>query len=211
MIKMEEKEQPLHKQMVEAISTLGISKLVVSMAFMKASSSKSRSAISGTFYVVRHKPDWCELFVICDGQRIFLREELEGCVINEGGMMLKDRNHSLRNWLGRMFPETSASSSSPNSPSSRENCSQEMEQYAHELLSLHQMDGGNVVWTETSTQLAIIVENLDGAERIEVLKSRIQDARDTIQLNRKQANAAKERRRKAERAISICNAKVKLP
>lgn len=51
----------------------------------------------------------------------------------------------------------------------------------------------------------------DGAERIEVLKSRIKDAHDTIQLNRKQANAAKERRKKAERAIRICNAKVNYP
>lgn len=49
----------------------------------------------------------------------------------------------------------------------------------------------------------------DGAERIEVLKSRIQDAQDTIQSNRKQATIAKERRQKAERLISICNAKVK--
>lgn len=100
--------------------------------------------------------------MICDGQRIFLREELEGCVMNERGMMLKDRNHSLRNWLGRMFPETSASSSSPDSPNQWEKCSQEMEQYAHELLSLHEMDGGNVVWTETSAPLAIniVVENL---------------------------------------------------
>lgn len=58
MIKMEEKEQPLHKQMVEAISTLGISKLVVSMAFMKAS-----SAYANPFLKVQVL---CVCLVICE-------------------------------------------------------------------------------------------------------------------------------------------------
>ncbi|KAL2501167.1 putative U-box domain-containing protein 50 [Forsythia ovata] len=45
----------------------------------------------------------------------------------------------------------------------------------------------------------------NGAERIEVLKLKIQRAEDAIQLNRKEANVNKERRAKAEWAISLCN------
>ncbi|KAH6822505.1 hypothetical protein C2S53_008982 [Perilla frutescens var. hirtella] len=199
VIQIEKSEQPLHKQMVEVISNLGISKLVMSLAFMKASSLKSRSAISGTFYVLRHKPDTCELFVICEGQRIFLREETD-----EG---LKDRSHSLRNWLGRKFTETSASSY-PESLNQWQKCSEEIGQYADELLSLHKVEeerdgGGNVMSTELC-----IPENMDVAERIQVLKQRIQNAQETTQLSRRQANAAKERRGKAQGVINLCNARV---
>ncbi|KAL2550607.1 putative U-box domain-containing protein 50 [Forsythia ovata] len=48
-------------------------------------------------------------------------------------------------------------------------------------------------------------ESQSGAERIEVLKLKIQRAEDAIQLNRKEANVNKERRAKAEWAISLCN------
>ncbi|XP_057783889.1 putative U-box domain-containing protein 50 [Salvia miltiorrhiza] len=192
VMKMEIKEEePLHKQIVEAISNLGISKLVMSLAFMKPSSSpKSRGAISGTFYVVRNKPSFCELFVICQGQRIFLRDD--GFMEDDKG-----RNHSVKNWLGRMFPETS--------PTNHwDKCRDDIEHYAHQLLSLHQLEGDMEACNSTDL---CIPQNMDGAERIEVLKRTIRDAQGTIQLNRKQANIAKERREKAQRAIDICNAR----
>ncbi|KAI3451251.1 hypothetical protein Pfo_007916 [Paulownia fortunei] len=222
VIKIEKNEQPLHKQIVEMISSFQITKLVMSFALMKSSSWKSRTAISGSFYVLRHKPDFCELFVICGGRLVFLREENdEGFVEDDRGFLvakLKEKNHSIKNWLGKMFPENAANNS-PDSPSSSrsngsphrwEKCSQEIEHYVNELLSLQEdegeINGATAILKENSTELRI-PENMDSAERSQVLKCRIQNAQDTIQLNRKQANAAKERREKAEWAISICNSR----
>ncbi|KAG6399885.1 hypothetical protein SASPL_141370 [Salvia splendens] len=171
-------EMPLHKQIVEAISSLGISKLVLSLAFIKASSPKSRGAISGTFYVLRNKPRSCEVFVICQGQRVVLRDEEE----DDKGVT-------------RMFTDASALAR-------WENCRDEMEQYADELLSLHQVEGEMDVGIHNSGFSLFD----DVAARIELLKRTMRDAQGTILLNRKITNIAKVRREKAKRATIICNA-----
>ncbi|KAL6582935.1 hypothetical protein OROMI_005013 [Orobanche minor] len=223
-----DEQKPLHKQILEIVSSLRITKLVMSLHFMRYLSWKSRIAVSESFHIVRHKPDFCEMFVICEGRLVFLRGENdeEGFIEDDRGFMLaklKEKNSSIRNWLGKIFPENVASISdnSPDSPSSfRSNDSthqwekigQEIEQYVNELLSLHDhegeidFDGANAILKKNSTEL-FGRENMDAAERIQVLKSRIQIARDKIQSNRKHANAAKERREKAKWAISICNTK----
>lgn len=132
---------------------------------------KSRTAINGSFYVLRHKPDFCELFAICGGRLVFLREENdEGFVEDDRGFMLaklKEKNHSIKNWLGKKFAEI-ATNNSPDSPSlSRSNdsphqwekCCQEIEQYVDELLSLHEhegdINGGNAILNGNSTELRI--------------------------------------------------------
>lgn len=107
---------------------------------------KSRSGVSGTFYVVRNKPNSCEVFVICEGERIFLKEN------EEGTMMLRKRSHSMKNWLWRMFPETSGNS---NLDHEWEKCSDEMKQYAEELMSLHQIEEEIVVGGNNSIELCI--------------------------------------------------------
>ncbi|KAG6397533.1 hypothetical protein SASPL_143702 [Salvia splendens] len=167
-------EKPLHKQIVEAISSLGISKLVARRVVCR----KSRGAISGTFYVLHNKPRSCEVFVICQGQRVVLRDEED------------DKG------VTRRFTDTSA-------PARWENCRDEMQQYAHELVFLHQVEGEMDVGC--LTQLSI-PQNMDAAARIELLERTMRDAQGTIQLNRKIANNAKVRREKAKRAIIVCNA-----
>ncbi|KAL8472240.1 hypothetical protein ACS0TY_029451 [Phlomoides rotata] len=220
VIKLEKSEQPLHKQIVEAISNLRITKLVMSFAFMKSSSWKSKTAISGSFYVLRQKPDFCQVFVICGGRLVLLRgEDEEELVEDDGGSKLarlKDKNYSIKNWLGKMFTE-SAAYKSPDSPSSSRNndspnqwekCRQEIEHYVDELLSTHQnvggINGGNAILNGNSTELRVILKTMDAGERIQFLKRRIQDAQDAIELNRKEANIGKERSKKAEWAITIC-------
>lgn len=49
----------------------------------------------------------------------------------------------------------------------------------------------------------------DAAERAQALKRATQEAQGTIQENRQRASVAKQRREKAQRAIMICNARVK--
>ncbi|GFP87901.1 putative U-box domain-containing protein 50 [Phtheirospermum japonicum] len=214
-------QQPLHKQIIEIISSFRITKLVMSFGFMKNSSWKSRNAISGSLYVGRHKPDFCEMFVICGGRLVFLRGENdeEGFIEDDRGFMLKEKNHSIRNWLVKLFPEnatnnspgSSSSSRSNDSPHQWEKCNQEIEHYVNDMLSLvkdeGENDGANAILKENSIEQCIPNDTQDAIDRILVLKSRIRNVQDTIHLTRKQANAAKESREKAEWAISICNIK----
>ncbi|GER34508.1 U-box domain-containing protein kinase family protein [Striga asiatica] len=220
-------QEPLHKQILEIISSFRITKLVLSLGFMKYSSwkSRTRTATNSSFYVVRHKPEFCDLFVICGGRLVFLRGENdeEGYIEDDRGSILaklKEKNYSIRNWLGKIvWPEDGVnySNNPPDSPSSSrshdstqqwEKIGLEIEHYANKLLSLHkeegEFDGANAILKEYSTELCI-PENMDAAERIHALKTRIQNARDMIEFNRKHTNVAKERREKAKWAISICN------
>ncbi|KAL3651563.1 hypothetical protein CASFOL_004565 [Castilleja foliolosa] len=180
--------QPLQNQIIEIISSFGITKLVMSFGFMKKSSWKSRTAISGMVYVVRQKPDFCEMFVICGGRLVFLRGEN-----NEEGFI------------------ENATNMCPGSSNNNDKCDQEIQDYVNELLSFvndEEIDGANAILKEKFTE-QYIPENMDAVDRFMVLKGRIRDVQNTIHLNREQANAAKERREKAEWAISICNIKPK--
>lgn len=118
-----------------------------------------KSAVSGSFYVHHHKPDFCELFVICGGRRVFLRGENSKGVIedDQGVTVAKIREKSsFKAWLAKMFNENPAYSldtiphpslgfsTNPYSSSSqnqRGNCVQELENYFQHLLSL-KMDEG---------------------------------------------------------------------
>lgn len=59
----------------------------------------------------------------------------------------------------------------------------------------------------------LMIQNMyktqDAAERVQALKRATQEAQGTIQANRQQASVARQRREKAQRAIAICNARVK--
>ncbi|KAL0379014.1 UNVERIFIED_CONTAM: putative U-box domain-containing protein 50 [Sesamum radiatum] len=179
---------------------------------------KSRTVISGMFYVLRQKPD-CNLF-ICGGRLVFLREENdEGFIEDDRGMMVAKlrKNHSIKTWFGKMSLENAASNSSPSSSRINDSAhqwekwSQEIEQYANELLSAHEEEEGKIdldsgIFKERPTEL-YMPENMDAAERVQFLKRRIQTAQHTIQLKKQQAHAAKKQREKAEWAISICNSK----
>lgn len=114
-----------------------------------------KSAVSGSFYVHHHKPDVCELFVICGGRLVFLRvgENNKGIMEDDQGVLVAKMREkaSFKGWLAKMFNENSANSldtlshrslslsTSPNSPNSqnqRENYVQEIENYFQHLLSL---------------------------------------------------------------------------
>ncbi|KAL2521748.1 U-box domain-containing protein kinase family protein [Forsythia ovata] len=220
VFRLEKNEQPIYKQLVEIISSQRITKLVMSLTFMKSSAWKSRTAISGSFYVLRHKPNFCELFVICGGRLLSLREENdEGFIEDDRGNMVAKftEKNGFRSFLGRIFSDgainghspdspSSSSSRSNNSPDEWEKYSEEIEQYVNQLLALNEEEeDANYKAMKENPADPVMQENMSGAERIEVLKLKIQRAVDAIQLNRKEANVNKERRAKAEWAISLCN------
>lgn len=138
---------------------------------------KSKTAISGSFYVLRHKPDFCQVFVICGGRPVSLQGggDNEELVEDGGGSMLarlKDKHYSIKNWLGRMFaasvadksPDSPSSSRKNDSPNQWEKCRKEIEQYVDELLSIHEdeggLDGGKAFLKGNSTEVRVILETM---------------------------------------------------
>lgn len=138
---------------------------------------KSKSAISGSFYIYRNKAHFCELFVIWGGKQVFLRDER--IMENDKGVRIAkvSTKHSLKGWLGKMFMDdpiyssernlslSSASPSCSNSSSSRsywDNNVHELENYYEELLSLNlqeedcEQDGNSAPESPVSTQFNIL-------------------------------------------------------
>ena len=72
-----------------------------------------KSAVSAAFYIHHHKPDFCELFVICGGRLVFLRGENDkGTMEDDQGVIVAKLREkaSFKGWLAKIFNETSASS-----------------------------------------------------------------------------------------------------
>lgn len=106
---------------------------------------KSKGAISGLFYVHQQKPEFCELFIICDGKQIFLKGNSDEKIMeDDNGVMvakMKDKI-TFKDWLETMFNDkTNDSIASPSSTSLGKNqwefYLQEIEFYYKELLSLN--------------------------------------------------------------------------
>ncbi|KAK9285908.1 hypothetical protein L1049_025109 [Liquidambar formosana] len=209
ILKAEKYDEPIHKHIIDLISKLRITKLVVGITFMKSSSGKSKNAISGSFYVHRNRPDFCELFIICGGKLVFLREQDdEGFMEDDKGAMvgkLKEKA-SFRGRLRKMFTDNSSNfptqGRSPGSPSAKEgspnaqyqweNCVDEIEDYYQQLLSSNsdEKDCEEIVVvspfspTEPNTP-ACIDSDTTVPEKIETLRNKIHEAHETVQLKRK--------------------------
>ncbi|XP_031742359.1 putative U-box domain-containing protein 50 isoform X2 [Cucumis sativus] len=230
ILKVERSDKPVHKLIVDLVSELGITNLVIGFTFMKSSSWKPKNAISGSFYIYRNKAHFCELYVIWGGKQVFLRDER--IMEDDRGVRISkiSTKHSLRGWLGKMFMEDptyssdrnlSLSSSSPrnsNSMSSRnywDHNVQELENYYEELLSLNvqeeedcEQDQDGVLENSCSTQFNILDyldSNTNPEERIEHLRTKIEEARKSIQLMRDETKGSSERQAKAEWAINLCS------
>lgn len=168
--KIERHEQPIQKVMLELIMELHITKLVMAISFMRPSSGRSKSAISGSFYLHRNKPDFCEVYTLCGGKLLFLREDNqqdEQMEDEEQGEMMVERlkqKPNFKGWLGKVlasgkttpYSSSSTISSSLPSPSPSSNnfelpesktqwkmCSQEIEEYFQQLLQ--ENDDNNLV------------------------------------------------------------------
>ncbi|XP_023518889.1 putative U-box domain-containing protein 50 [Cucurbita pepo subsp. pepo] len=230
ILKVEKSDEPIHRFLVDLISELGITNLVIGFTFMKSSSWKSKNAISGSFYIYRNKANSCELFVIWGGKQVFLRDER--IMEDDKGVRISkiSSKHSFKDWLGKMFMEdpiystermlslSSSSPSSSNSLSSRnywDNNIHELENYYEELLSLNlqeekdcEQDQEDVLETSSSTQFNILDHpdsDMNTEESIEHLRTKIEEARKTIQLMKDEAKGSAERQAKAEWAINLCS------
>lgn len=223
ILPMEKTDEPIHEQIVELISSFRITKLVMGMTFLKSSSRKSRGSISGSFYVHRHKPDYCELFVICGGKLVSLRE------VNDEGLMEDDQGNTVARMrekapficcLGKVLFEnsfdgrySSFSSSSPTNKDSVdshnqwENNFQELEKYFQELLSSKSDDEDcprelNKVGPIEANMLTL---HQNRANKIEDLRVKLNEAHETIELMRRKAKENVKRQEKARWALNLCS------
>ncbi|KAK2656594.1 hypothetical protein Ddye_009646 [Dipteronia dyeriana] len=227
ILKVEKYDEPIHKLMLDLISGLRITKLVMGITFMKSTTWKSKSAISGLFYIHQNKPDFCEFFILCGGKLVFLNEGI--VEDDEGTTLAKMRDKAnFRTWLARVFTDNSLGrNSGPLSPSSKDLHSpdslkdqwqsQEIENYFQHLLSLNldqenfELEDDHDLQTTTSPNPIEpdLPENSDSnmsvAEKTEYLRSKLSEAREMIQLRRKEDKAHAEGYTKAEWAICLSN------
>ncbi|XP_057251923.1 putative U-box domain-containing protein 50 isoform X2 [Beta vulgaris subsp. vulgaris] len=218
--------------MIDLIIERRITKLVMGMPYMRSSSGRSKNTISGSFYIDRTKPDFCELFILCRGKLVRLKEENdEGYMEDEDGVIvakLKQKT-SFKGWLGKMlshgqersttYSSPRCSSSDSESPLSRngnnhwELYEQDIEEYFQELLLVSNSlenrengeENGSCNMNSTSEQ-NILADGIQGAgDRIEALKNEIQAARVTIESNDNEARAEVDRQAKASWAICLSN------
>ncbi|KAK6258778.1 hypothetical protein QQP08_001094 [Theobroma cacao] len=116
----------------------------------KLLSKRSKSAISGSFYVHQYKPHFCELYIICGGKLVVLKGNIdEGFMEDDQGITVAKigEKPSLRNLLGKIFSENSSSRrqkcscpppSNQDSPKNQwEDNVQELDNYFQHLLSLN--------------------------------------------------------------------------
>ncbi|XP_027192824.2 putative U-box domain-containing protein 50 [Cicer arietinum] len=183
--------------------------------------------MNGLFYVHQHKPDFCELFIICGGKQVSPR-------VKNGEITMEDDNGvkvakmrdkmSFKDWLERMISDKTIDSNHKNSSRSpisstyleahlEQNYIQEIENYLHELVSLNFEEGSFgqdnhdsfVTPIEPYFQKLQISDNKSAAEKFEILTDKLNEAYNTIQVKRKEEKDNLEKHAKAEWAIYICN------
>ncbi|KAF5176819.1 U-box domain-containing protein kinase family protein [Thalictrum thalictroides] len=228
VLKIEKSEEAMHTVIVGLITRLRITKLVMGIAFMKSSSGKSRSSsISGSFHIHKLKPDFCELFLICGGKLVYLREENDdGYVEDDQGVMvarLKERA-SFKGWFGKLFTDNASSSFSGNSrrdqnchigPSDQQESYREnIEKYLQFLTTLNLNDEDNeenCASTTNPSELAKLdytdLISSSASDKTAAIKAKIEEAQKMVEEARKKAKANMDRRKKAECIISLCNEK----
>uniref|UniRef100_A0A2P2KQ60 RING-type E3 ubiquitin transferase n=1 Tax=Rhizophora mucronata TaxID=61149 RepID=A0A2P2KQ60_RHIMU len=222
VLKIEKSSEPIHKVMVDLISTLKIRKLVMGITFMNSSSSssswRSKSAISSLLKIQQHKQFFCQFFIICEGKLVFLKEENEGVFIEDDQGVIIAKRNNFKSWIGKIFTDNSTKSlhSSKSldfcNPGNRwEDYLQEIEVYFEYLSSL-KLDE-EILEEENDVLQSILMELEDDVSmsvdtKMEHSKRKIDEAQIVIQSEREETIANAERSAKAERAISLCNDRV---
>ncbi|KAG1326369.1 putative U-box domain-containing protein 33 [Cocos nucifera] len=115
VLKIERSDESIHKTIIELISSLQIRKLAMGITFTRSLTRKVKDETSIPYYVHKHKPEFCDIFMVCGGKLVFLREEEDEGVYfeDEQGMMVADlRKKSnekccLKGWLGKILIDCS--------------------------------------------------------------------------------------------------------
>lgn len=281
---VEKFDEPMQNLTIDLIRGLGITKLVIGFSFMRPSMysfylyfyelnmilasvifsfvyRKSKDAMNGLFYVHQHKPDFCELFIICGGKQVSPRVKNDEITMEDDSGVkvakMRDYKTNFKYWIERIFCDKTIDSnqgcSSRSSTSSESHIDQnewelyirEIDSYFQELLSLNMEEGicgqdnddsyfspiepfvqqlknsdNKVIRTRTMilfsssmllshyTYWPYLVPIQSGAEKFKILRDKLKEAYDTIQVKRKEEKENLERHAKAEWAIYVSNLRV---
>ncbi|XP_010444515.1 PREDICTED: putative U-box domain-containing protein 50 [Camelina sativa] len=214
LLKIEKQDDSIQVLILDLISKLRITKLVMGITFMRSSSSwKSKSAISGSFYVYQNKPEYCEFYIICGGKMVSLKRE-------------NDVNNNIRSWIGKMFHDPgrnldrssgSNDDSTASGSSTWENKLQVIENYFQQLLSLNlkeeeeELENGveEEQQEEEEDDLALdVLQHMNVGEKLEYVRRKVNEAKLMIDEKREEVKVNSERSDKAEWAISLCNSRI---
>uniref|UniRef100_A0A1J3EW90 RING-type E3 ubiquitin transferase n=1 Tax=Noccaea caerulescens TaxID=107243 RepID=A0A1J3EW90_NOCCA len=212
LLKVEKQDDSIQVLILDLISELRITKLVMGITFMRSSSSrKSKSAISGSFYVYQNKPEFCEFYIICGGKMVSLKRDND----------VNNNNSNIRSWIGKMFYDpgrnldrTSANSDDPSASGSPwDKHLLEMENYFQQLLSLNLDEEENGVEEEEEEEddgdVAVdVLPHMNVEEKLEYVRRKVNEAKLMIEENKKEVQVNAERSDKAEWAISLCNCRI---
>ncbi|KAI5419311.1 hypothetical protein KIW84_043470, partial [Lathyrus oleraceus] len=225
---VEKFDEPMQNLTIDLIHGLGITKLVIGFSFMRPSM-KSKDAMNGLFYVHQHKPDFCELFIICGGKQVSPRVKNDEITMEDDSGVkvakMRDYKTNFRYWIERIFCDKTIDSnqgcSSRSSTSSESHIDQnewelyirEIDSYFQELLSLNMEEGicgqdnddSYFSPIEPFVQQLKNSDNKSGAEKFKILRDKLKEAYDTIQVKRKEEKENLERHAKAEWAIYVSN------
>ncbi|KAJ4897188.1 U-box domain-containing protein kinase family protein [Raphanus sativus] len=208
--KVEKEDDSIQVLILDLISKLRITKLVMGITFMRSSSSwKSKSAISGSFHIYQNKPDFCEFYIICGGKMVLLKREND---VN---------NNNIISWIGKMFHDPGRnldrSSNSNDDPTASgspwDKNLQEMEIYFQQLLSLNleEDDEDNVQEEEedeNGDDGEDVLQHMNVEEKLEYVRRKVNEAKLMIDENMRQVKVNSERSDKAEWALSLCNCRI---
>ncbi|XP_074378423.1 putative U-box domain-containing protein 50 [Apium graveolens] len=221
ILNIDKYDEPLQNIILELISGVRISKLVMGFTFLKSSTWRSRNEMTGPFFIQQKKPDFCEFFVIYGGRSVFLREEgNEGFIEDDQGNLVAKvgKRSSFKGWFGKMFQDNSGTGkSAPCSPSQLttidltnqwEKYVEEIETYINQLLTSNEdeQDGevANGILYNNLKEDQDIKETMSAEEKVEAMKMKLGRAQEAIKLYRGEAGISVERQKKAEWAISLC-------
>ncbi|XP_058774344.1 putative U-box domain-containing protein 50 [Vicia villosa] len=228
---VEKFDKPMQNLTIDLILGLGITKLVIGFSFMRPSM-KSKDAMNGLFYVHQHKPDFCELFIICGGKQVSPRVKNDEITMEDdsGDKVAKMRDYktNIKDCIARIFCDKTIDSNQGCSSSSRSSTSsesqidqnewefyiREIDNYFQELLSLNTDEGVCGQYNDDDSYFSPIEpfvqqlknsDNKSGAEKFKILTDKLNEAYNTIQMKRKEEKENLERHAKAEWAIYISN------
>ncbi|XP_071735383.1 putative U-box domain-containing protein 50 isoform X2 [Rutidosis leptorrhynchoides] len=184
-LSIEKFDEATHKRVLHLITDLRINKLVMGVASLKTSK--------------------------FGGRLIFLKEENnEGFIEDDQGDMIvkMKKRGSVKGWFDKMFPDQSktprTSSNSADSPRIWENSVEEIKQYFNQLLN---SDVDEEIEPVQSSTEPVIPQDLTPIQKIEFLRIKIGEARETILLKRREAKESAIRYSKAEWVINLCNSR----
>ncbi|KAM7277201.1 hypothetical protein ACFE04_019067 [Oxalis oulophora] len=218
-------DEPVHKLMIDLISRLRITTLVLATTFMKQSSWRSKSGISGSLKVHQDKPDFCKLYIIRGGKLLSRREEND----NKGVIIMRQKT-KLKRGLTKTIAQIVGNTHNPSASNMDstehewENCVGELQTCFPLLMSLN-LDGKKNDNLEISSNDNLEISSNDNLEisstgsnvpevvdfdrgNAENMERKIDEARQTIRSNQDEAKFHAERSQNAEFLISLCNRRV---